>query len=217
MAKVPALIGALVSDGASLFTIPTGSALAFVEEYLRKRSEEAREIAIEELRSGQILDTEVPSSDEAAGVILRYYRAAREDAARINLRLLAKVIAGRLQAGNLVADEFIALANALDTLSRDEIVLLGTMYKHYVETEGEGSLDGKKPWDLAHKSLCSGVFATEDEFQAIGARSQRSGFVVPMSGRSQGRMGFKLSPLFFQLTETVDFLDALRKEGIQLP
>jgi hypothetical protein len=45
----------------------------------------------------------------------------------LNVRLLAKAIAGKLRAGSLVADEFLQYAEAIGSLSRDEIHVIGTM------------------------------------------------------------------------------------------
>lgn len=214
MVKIPEVIDGVISD---LAPIPTGTALSVLGQYRKRQVEAARDLFYEEVKSGHVPITETASEEDFIRSIYRYLRAASEGAGRVNLRLLAKVIAGRLRAGTLVADEFLAQANALETLSRDEIIFIGSMYKVHIEMEVEGLSDQKKaPWARAQKMLCPDFFTT-DELQAIGARSQRSGFILAISGFSQGRMGFKLSPSFFGLTEMVDFLDALRKEGIKFP
>src|SRR5712692_6521403 len=65
------------------------------------------------------------SAREAVAETPANLRAAQEGAARLNLRLLAKVIAGQFQAGRLVADEFLHHAERLALLSRDEVVVIG--------------------------------------------------------------------------------------------
>ena len=49
----------------------------------------------------------------------RYLRAATDGAARLKFRLLAKAIAGKLHAGNLVADEFLLYADSFANLKTD--------------------------------------------------------------------------------------------------
>src|SRR5438105_4782962 len=120
MTTLPAIIGALVSDAFELSGTHGGSvAGAVIGLYFRRRGEQARDILFEELRRANISDAQVAPEDDAIAVIIRYLRAAREGTARLNLRLLAKAIAGKLQSSGLVADEFLQYAQALATLSRE--------------------------------------------------------------------------------------------------
>jgi hypothetical protein len=126
----PEIIGAFVSDAFELTGTHGGSvAGAAIARYFRRRTEQARDILFEELRQANIRDTQAPSEDDAIAVIVRYLRAAHEGAARLNLRLLAKAIAGKLRTGDLVADEFLQYAEALGSLSRDEIIVIAAVYK----------------------------------------------------------------------------------------
>jgi hypothetical protein len=94
-------------------------------------AEQARDILFEELRKANVSDAQAASEDDAIAVVIRYLRAAREGAARLNLRLLAKAIAGKVQSSRLIADEFLQYAEALASLSRDEIIVIGTMYRYW--------------------------------------------------------------------------------------
>jgi hypothetical protein len=135
MTTLPEIIGAFISDAFELTGIHGGSvAGAAVGRYFRRRTEQARDILFEELRQANISDEQAASEDDAIAVIVRYLRAAREGAARLNLRLLAKAIAGKLRSGSLVADEFLQYAEALGSLSRDEIRVIGAMYRYWEST-----------------------------------------------------------------------------------
>jgi hypothetical protein len=121
MTTLPEIIGAFVSDIFELTGWHGGSFAGMaIARYLRRRTEQARDILLAELRRANIGDAQAASEDDAIAVIIRYFRAAREGAARLKLRLLASAIAGKLQSGHLVADEFLQYADALGSLTHDE-------------------------------------------------------------------------------------------------
>jgi hypothetical protein len=49
---------------------------------------------------------------------------------RVNLSLMAKVIAGQAHRGNLLADEFLYPADMLASLRREGVLVLGTLDRH---------------------------------------------------------------------------------------
>ncbi|MGI4807500.1 MAG: hypothetical protein ACRYF2_05255 [Janthinobacterium lividum] len=106
-----------------------GFAIA-AQHLLRRRVEWARDILLDELRQGEktLSDLEV---EEVVAVLLRYARAAQEGTARLNLRLMAKVIAGQVERGVLYADEFLRNADLIAGLKREEVILLGTIHRHW--------------------------------------------------------------------------------------
>lgn len=63
------------------------------------------------------------------------------DAARLNLRLLAKMIAGQSAIPPLYADEFLAWADVLASLRRDQVMLLGAVVRHYADIPRESDLE----------------------------------------------------------------------------
>ncbi len=222
MTTLPDIIGEFTSDAISLvadaahITIP-GAAVAggAVTRFLRRRTEAARDILLDELRRANITDVEAASEDDAVGVVYRYLRAAQEGAARLNLRLLAKVIVGQFEAGRLMADEFLQYAESLAALSRDEIIVIGTMYRAMVEQlaqmrENPATFpNGIDPWAATKRALAEKGWE-EDRVAAAGTRSQRSGLVVGHA--AYGGMIFSASPMLTELGKTVDFDDALRRE-----
>lgn len=149
MTTLPEIIGAFISDAFELTGSHGGSVAGLaIGRFFRRRAEQARDILFEELSLVNISEAQAASEDDAIAVIVRYLRAAREGAARLNLRLLAKAIAGRLQSGRLVADEFLQYAEALASLSRDEIVLIGTMYNLWSSHQMSASANPRAAADL---------------------------------------------------------------------
>lgn len=186
--------------------------------WFANRARDAREILIEELASGKKTAFEVAADDEAIAVIVRYLRAATEGNARLNLRLLAKAITGQLRRGHLYAEDFLRFAGMLESLTRDEIILLATLYR-YTRAEREhrdwhpGS-DPPPPWGAARSDLAKRNFQSVGYVDAVAARAQRSGLIAARS--AYGGLIYALTPVFEELSQTVDFQDALQKEGCDI-
>jgi hypothetical protein len=166
----------------------------------------ARDILLDEIRSGTktLGDAEV---EEAAAIFYRYMRAAQEGGARLNLRLMAKVIAGQAHRGNLLADEFLYYADMLASLRREEILALGTLYRHWksdarVDAAG-AALSGAKA------ELIPKVFRDNEEFLATLGAAARTGLVTYISGFDRVYM---VSPLMDRLYALAPFEEALKAE-----
>lgn len=133
--QLPALLSAVVGDafgvGGWLMGNLAGAGFAVaVQQVQRRRAERARDILLDELRRGE-KTLSLPEVEEAAAVLLRYGRAAQEGAARLNLRLMAKVIAGQVHQQALYADEFLRHADVIAGLRREEVILLGALQRHW--------------------------------------------------------------------------------------
>jgi hypothetical protein len=145
--------------------------------YFRRRAEQARDILFEELRRASLSEAQAASEDDAIAVIVRYLRAAREGAARLNLRLLAEAIAGKLRSGQLFADEFLQYAETLASLSRDEVVVIGTLYKQWsVRNRTADPRTAANLWEETVRGLTSGGMSAELVITSA-ARAQRSGLI----------------------------------------
>ena len=118
-----ASLSALVSDVLSIAGIPGGAFLEDVTKRLiDRRIKQAREILLEEIRRGEKHISQAGDEDEFAAILFRYQRAAIEGTARLNLRLLAAVAAGQGARTGFAADEFLAWADVLATLRREELI-----------------------------------------------------------------------------------------------
>lgn len=222
MTTLPEIIGAFVTDAFGLASVPGGSvAGCLVRQFFRRRAETARDLLLEELRRANIGEVQVASEDDAIAVIIRYLRAATEGSARLNLRLLAKVIAGKLRSGTLVADEFLQYAEALAPLSRDEIMVVGTLYKQsYAPSLPNDVRASADAWVRAIREL-SEHGMNIDQVIAAAARAQRSGLIYGLASPTGVLHGtafasntvYRVSSQLQDLGKTVDFEDALRREA----
>lgn len=220
---LPAAVGAVVSDVLSVCGVPGGSAVgavlsAKIGAVMARRRDNAREILLEELRKGEAFVDQAASIDEWVAVLLRYSRAAQEGAARLNLRLMAKVIAWQAQAGPLVADEFLAWADVLASLRREEVILLGVMVFARREVDRMPDLKpDKRPGlirEILVKRLVPSVFGTNSDFAAAGLSLGRTGLVNVSAG--WGAMLYTPATAVRKLEALVSFQDALREEGVDL-
>jgi hypothetical protein len=217
MTKVPEVLGALISDGLELLDVLGGSTVGAMvsgglKAYLRRRTDKARELLFEELARGDILPPQVGAKDDTVAVIYHYFRSACMGAARVNLRLLAQAIAGRLRTDTLVADDFLPHADALASLSREEIYLLATMYQ--IQSRFGDAPPINELW-LPTVQKLEALGWSKDDVSATAARAMRSGYVLAAS--AWGALSFRPSYLFLELCKTVDFADALRREGYDMP
>jgi hypothetical protein len=209
---LPEILGALISSKLGDAGVP-GAAIAAtaLKGYFQRRSDAALGILLDELRSGDIDAAKVAAEDDRVAVLYRYLRASWEGNARVNLRLLAKAIVGRLKTNTLVADEFLPHADALATLSRDEIILIAAMYDfqdRFATAEEAG-----KNWPNIVKAMEAKGWEKE-RVQGTAARAQRSGYVL--AGSAWDDLSYRLSPLLLELCKTIDFDDALRRESGRL-
>lgn len=218
---LPRAVEAVAADVLSLCGIPGSTAgLAIsvaLEAMMKHRQDAAREVLLTELRKGEKTLHQIGEVDELAAMLFRYSRAAQEGAARLNLRLMAKVIAGQAQAGALVADEFLAWADVLASLRREEVILLAEMTRAVDAAEAAPGV----AWSAAtiHSTLCERlipcVFANEGELSAAALALSRTGFVLAETNYS-GSPQHIPSPLLRRVQGLADFQDALREEGTDL-
>ncbi len=181
---------------------------------MNKRAESAREIALEEIRSGNgniVLNS--LDQDEAVAILWRYLRAAEEGAARINLRLMASIMAGNKTAPFIHADEFLIWSDLLTSLTKTEIVLLANLHKEC------SALDWSQRDEVTRKAMIPQYFQTEHEFEIAAFALIRTGLIVQIAisgwDGPEGRLGgvFKTSPRMTKLARLADFEGALSREA----
>jgi hypothetical protein len=124
------------------------------------------------------------SEDDAAAFLLRYLRAAQEGAARLNLRLMARVVVGKAHAGEpLYADEFLRYADTLASLARNEVVLLGALIRHNAQPHLPGNpvAPGVRAWVSLRQELCAASRAERPASTARTSRCEGPPTTVPSS------------------------------------
>jgi len=172
----------------------------------RRRLERARDILLQQIRQGNADLSDVGSDEEVVAVLYRYTRAAQEGAARLNLRLMAKVIAGQVAVGPLYADEFLRWASVLEGLSREEVMRLAATYR-----QQDAHPDDPGARKRATKAeLVPSVFSTEEEFYAAGGALTRTGLLSATPG--WGEMVFKGTPQLERLVRLASLDAAIQEE-----
>lgn len=188
-----------------LVTRSTVSALKIsVRKFFQARADEARDILLTELEAGRMSEDDVAQKDENLRMILRYQRAARDGVATNNLKLLAKIIRGSIDAGDLNADRCIYLLNIISEMTEEEIRLVWLLYK----------AKGKNPQIVASSNLeediVPSIFQTSEALNAALMRLCRTGLV---NTYSIGGIGFAVSSLFYELLALVDLQEFISIYG----
>ena len=216
--QVPTLLSAVVADvfalqqflGGSVAGVAVGTA---VYRLLQRRMEQAREIFLEELRRGE---TTLPPAqiDEAVAIVYRYSRAAQEGAARINLRLMAKAIAGQARLSNLSADEFLRDADVIASLRRDEIFLLAEMHRVWTSDWLKQTEEQKRLSALLQRveqRLVPSLFRDADDLQATAAAIVRTGLL--MTSPVWDGVAYRPTPKLERLVKLAPLDEVLAQEG----
>lgn len=214
MSGPPATLLAIVGDALGAFGIPGGNlASRALEGVFRRRAEQARDILLDELRHGEriLASAEV---EETVAVLYRYARAAHEGTARLNLRLLAKIIANQADAGTLRADTFLSHADRLVALRRDEIVVLGCLVRHWLACAASPEIkeEAREAEALrrTRAELVPGCLADEEEFEAALAATMRTGLLS--AAAAWGGMSYRPTRQLLRIAEIAPFEAAVGQE-----
>jgi hypothetical protein len=215
--QLPALVNGVVSDLLTAAQLPVAGTAGFLASaplasLLRRRLEGARDILLEELRTGRA--TLPPEDlDDGVAVLYRYLRAAQEGTARINLRLMAKIIAGCASLGRLRADEFLHDADMIASLRYEEIVLLTTVHRiQKANREQQQTEDsrGSSAFSAAAGELVPTVFRDVGDWQSTAAALIRTGLVTTKS--VMGGVGYVPTSKLDRLMDMASFESVLGHE-----
>jgi uncharacterized protein with PIN domain len=216
--QLPALLSALVGDafgaGGWLMGNVAGTGIAIaVQQVQRRRAERARDILLDEVRLGEKV-LNAPEMEEAAAVLLRYGRAAQEGAARLNLRLMAKVIAGMVYQQALYADEFLRHADVIAGLRREEVILLGALQRHWTAIDVQALPDDHDRMNEAKRRIVAELipvpFVDIAELTATEDAVVRTGFLA--GTETYGGTIYKPTRAFERLSALVPLEAALEVE-----
>lgn len=219
--NLPVIASAVVSDVCALFSKQGGILGTAIQILLEERLASARDILLEEIAAGEILPPDSIGRDDTVAAVYRYYRAAQEGAARINLRLLAQCIAGRVVHSKLRADEFLYYAEIIASLRRNEIILLASAIRHHADYERERIAQGLTEFDAdgklvsVHRRVVQELrqdysFTSATEITAFAVALQRTGLIFVETVMDGLRM--KPSPQLEDLHRLVNIEAALNKE-----
>jgi len=175
---VVTIVGDIFKEGVS----------ATFHHVIKGRVDKAKAILLEELEKGSATLFDVSDVDEVAAMVFEYITAAQRGAARMNLRILAQVFSGIVSAKPVYADDFLRWSSDLSTLSREEAIALGVIYKNDVKAR---SLVDVKQEDRVNSAFTATreeligpdkLFKNDDEFGALFGALVRTGLVVPWPG-----------------------------------
>ncbi|MEJ8309907.1 hypothetical protein [Agrobacterium larrymoorei] len=156
-----------------------------LKKVLETRAEAAKEILLDRIRKGGANLSDLPE-DEAAAITFRYMRAAEEGSARLNLKLLADVIAGQDAKSGRSANEFLMWADILTSLKSDEVIVLGILHRQAKTVDYKFRYTGEF-WSECQRVLSDErkmSFSTSD---SLAAALMRTGLVTILGGlMSQG-------------------------------
>lgn len=206
----------LIGDVLSLLGVPFGGTISnLLQKEIESRKRIAADILLNEIKRGDFSIISGKEIHEAIPMMLRYGRAAIEGSARLNLRLMAQVLAGKMVSSDFAAEKFLAYADALASLQRNEIILLATMQREIdQEIKNRNGIYGAEApamWDRVAAILIPSIFQNEDEMRATVTSASRTGLVM-MEGNIDA-MGFWVpSPSLDELIEMIDLDAALDAE-----
>ncbi len=207
------ITGNLLADTAALFGVPTTTTTELFRAFLRKQSNEALEIALDELRKGEIDALDVANEHEGIAVAYRYALAVRDGAARRNLRLLAKAMVSLAKRDRLFSDEFNKYADVLSRMTRDQILVLGRYYALAQEEAQETpdmELARSNAWKRTIGELVPAEFPDKRYVESVCSQAIGLGLIIPVS--AFGGLAYSLSPIMDEIGQLVDFQDVLAAE-----
>ncbi len=204
----------MFADVLAALGLPSSSFSALFGGFLRGKIDESFGILLEELRAGNMSELHVASENETVAVCYRYLLAARDGAARRNLRLLAKVMVGLAQRDRLYSDEFNKYAGVLENLTREQIIYLGRYYALYQEEKRKADDEGKAreaAKDRLVDELIPHQFPSEQHLEYLV--SQAVGLGLLLTSSAWGTLVYRFSPLMDEIAGMADFQEVLKREG----
>lgn len=214
-------VAAALVDTLSASQVPGAGILGEVakralQQRCERRAQEARQILLEELRTGKAVPQNIPL-EEPAAIMLRYSRAIQEGVGRTNLRLLAAVLAGQLARGAVYADDFYRWADVLAGLTTDEIVVLAGYLRHMPE-----DLRAARGVELGAE-VYRGIYGPETDrwgdFEATRGALLRTGFLsISATGGAIGggsNVLFTPTSKLQELGRLVELQGVLERSGVQ--
>lgn len=179
------------------------------------RLEEAEEILDSELQQIKRRLTRVGEVEEAAGMVLRYIRAAQEGTSHINLRIMAKTIRGIADRSRAKASDFLRYADAVASLTAEEICVITCLLEKTVELD-EVSISkdrDNKAWSQMIGDLVPRMFTDQQHVAEILLAASRTGLVTKAAPFKLGP--FCTTPFLHDLAELASLQRAITEEGLE--
>ena len=203
---------ACIAAGAEVLAPAAGVLGTSIGRYILARFASAKLTFLRESKRQGLSQSDFKNAEELAAGALRYARAARDQAADVNLRILAQTMIGLARRQELWAKDFLKYADALAPLSRDELIVIGAMLaedKAWAPPPA-GNGDNGNVWTAVERKLKTD-FPRPYELFSIATRAQRSGLIIGFS-RSGGPW-YEVTPLGRDVRQFVEIEEALQPEA----
>lgn len=187
---------AIVKDLLHALHLPEGETLgALVEKEIEERNRSTFNTLLQELEKARDEGFAFEENDvhDFVQMVLRLLNSVSKGTARRNLRLMSQVVVGLKQHRLFEFDNFQRWANVLETLTRNEILVLGAAYR--LMKSGVEDV-----WKTLKGELVPVPFETSADLEAVCAALARTGLLIPMSA---------WGGLVYRFTEGVGQLGAL--------
>lgn len=213
--KLPDSFAALAAELWIASSVGGGTLSAALGSVLGWRLEEAEEILGSELRLVKRRLSRVGEVEEAAGMVIRYIRAAQEGTLQINLRIMAKVIRGLAAKSRPQAADFLRFADAVASLTVDEICVINSLLEKTIELDQMGlskDRDGKA-WSLMVDDLVPRLFRDQQTVAETLLTASRTGLITKAAPFKLGP--FCTTPLLHELAALASLNRAIMEEGVE--
>jgi len=212
--KLPDSFAALAGE---LWVASSGSVgllSSALRRVLRWRLEEAEDILESELIQIKRRLTRVGEVEEAAGMVLRYIRAAQEGTLQINLRIMAKVMRGLATRSRVKAADFLRYADAVATLTVEEICVITCLLDKTNELDDLGLAKDRdtQAWAQMIDDLVPRMFSDQQHVAEILLAASRTGLVTKAAPFKLGP--FCATPFLNDLAELASLQRAIVDEGL---
>ena len=184
---------------------------AFAKEilgrHLQAKAQEAQQVLLEEIRHADALARLMADPESTAARTVRYIRAASVGAAHDNLRLLARLVVYGDGSRAIVADDFLYLSQAIESLRHDEMVVLAA----FIRRKRTGGYVAEQGLQMEVMSDLKGIY-DEGEIWALMGSLLRTGLIYTTTGFGGG--AWNTAPLLLKLEETIQFTDAVARAQV---
>ncbi|OZI46960.1 hypothetical protein CAL25_20080 [Bordetella genomosp. 5] len=185
-----------------------GVVAAFMKEglgqFVQAKVQEAEDLLMDQIHDADAWDRLMKDPEGLAARTIRYIRSATVGAAHDNLRLLARLVVFGDGSRAIVADDFLYLAQTLESLRHDEMVVLATFIRVRNSPAGAASRDIEMEVIPALREIYD-----EEEVWSLLAGLQRTGLIYVVSGYGGG--AWNAAPLLQKLEDSIQFADAVAR------
>ncbi|UUX48092.1 hypothetical protein NUH88_11760 [Nisaea acidiphila] len=129
--------GALVVGGT-----PTSLLGRLYQRWWEQKQQEVWNELLSALERGEVDEQRLRTHPDFPTILVKYVAAARDGAARRNLRVMSEAIANMAHRHVLSADEFSKYADLLSRMTRDQMFVAGRLATLLIEYVGHADLNG---------------------------------------------------------------------------